>query len=471
VASSLIRLACVLADDLPIQIERQRQPVELPLLITNPTDAGLVFACSPETRANGVHPGMSVYQARQRVPHALVVPPDEPTFHAAHVAVELALRDYCPALETLGLGAFLMDIRAISALHGGDEELALALVAAAQNASGLTVRAGVGSGRFVAEQAARHAHPRGGLVVAPDTEAQFLARLPISVLPNLPGHIIHRLDILDLHTLGDLAALSKAAVMRQFGGEIGPHFELARGKDPRPLRPDVPPLRLESSLQFDEPTRNREGALLAVQDLAGQLAEQLNDRGYHAESITLRIELTGDTVLEDGQAVKPPTADKSHLSRLAVQLFKQLRPRKSISRLALSVYPLRSWHLSAHQGELVRAGISDKRVSIERTLLLLIHRFTDRLIRVGALLGPPIPLRIRVKLNAAGQPALLIYGSLARPVQDIHERWREEQQLWDKDCVARRDCYRVILADGTYRKIYLDLVSERWYLDRRWPLL
>src|SRR5713226_7684725 len=109
--TSHAKVACVLADYLPIQVEQQRRGADLPLLIPHPLDGSVIFACSPEATDAGVQPGLSLYQARQMLPQALVVQPDEMAYHAVHGALQAALQAFSPLIETVGLGEFLVDVR------------------------------------------------------------------------------------------------------------------------------------------------------------------------------------------------------------------------------------------------------------------------------------------------------------------------------------------------------------------------
>ena len=244
------KVVCVWLPDLPIQLEQQRRHITLPILMPHPLDRSTIWAASPEVVEAGVQIGMSLYQAQQMAPTALVIEPDELAYHGCHGAVLAVLQGYSPLIETAGLGEFLLDARGLERLHGSDDELAGALAAAAQTAAGLVVRVGLAGGKFVAQQAARQAPANGAVVVPPGAEAGFLAPMPVGVLPYLPGETRRRLALLDLHTLGDLAGLRKPAVLRQFGAELSGLYELARGNDPRPLNPDVPPLRIVRSLRL-----------------------------------------------------------------------------------------------------------------------------------------------------------------------------------------------------------------------------
>lgn len=498
-----LKVACVLLPDLPVQIEQQRRNITLPIIVPHPVIGGVVLACSPEAAAAGVQAGMSLYQAQQMVPHAVVVEPDEMAYHASHDAVHAALQAYSPLIETVGLGEFLVDVRGVSTdgatdkrrtderpPNGAtdraagkriaeqspvpcpastDDSLAAELLAAAQAATGLSAQVGLAAGKFVAGQAARQAPPGSALVVPLGGEGRFVAPLPVTVLPNLPGEMRRRLYLFDLYTLGDLVALRKAAVLRQFGAEISGLFELARGNDPRPLMPDVPPLRVVRSLRLASPVTDRQVLLNALNRLCWQMAQTLTRKGYHAEALKLAVHTATGARLEAGQAVKPPTADEARLARLAAMLLGRVALEAPVEVVALSAYPLRSWHIGLHQAALVAAGVSEKQTRFEAALQLLCHRFGQAALRVAALLGPPVPVPVRVTLDAEGQPVRYELGGVAQSLLRVEDNWREERSWWDRP--LRRDYFRVALPDGSLRKLFQNLIDGDWYLDRSWPLL
>jgi hypothetical protein len=225
------------------------------------------------------------------------------------------------------------------------------------------------------------------------------------------------------------------------------------------------------SLRLAGPVRERQPLLNAVQRLCWQLSKVLTHKGYHAEALKLTLYTAAGGPVELGQAAKPPTSDEARLGRLAAQLLGRLPVTAPVVAVAVSVYPLRAWHLGAHQIDLLRAGVPEKQLRFESALQLLVHRFGQAIVRVAALLGPPVPLPVAVTLDDCGAPASLAFGGLVRRVVAIHERWREERHWWDEGRALRRDYYRVTLADDSYRNIFQDLVTHAWYLDRAWPIL
>ena len=347
------RLSCILIPDLPIQVERLNHPqrANLPLLITHPVESDRIWAMSEEAALAGVKIGMALHQARQIVPAALVVEPDETGYHFRHEAASAALQAYTPAIETVALGEFLVDVRG---LNREDSTVTQELSAAAHLASGLVVQAGLAAGQFTAQQAARQAAPGSSVVVPRGQEAAFLAPLPLAALPGLPGEAQRRLDLLDIHTLGHLTALKKAALQRQFGSEtFGPQvawlYDLAQGQDLRPLNPDVPPLRLIRTMTLTEPVADRQLLANAAGRLSWRISQTLTRNGYQAEALKLAALAVNGKDLSAGQSVRPPTADEGRLARISAQLLGSLNFPAPVVGLTLSAYPLRHWSAGAQQ--------------------------------------------------------------------------------------------------------------------------
>jgi nucleotidyltransferase/DNA polymerase involved in DNA repair len=431
-------------------------------VITHPLDEGRVFAASEEALAAGIQPGLPAYQARQLLPEVLILPADEHDYHTRHSAVESILRNYSSRIETVDLGEWWLELD----VPGDEHALVREVHTAAHRACGLAVRVGLANGKFTAQQAARVDAP--WFVIPPGADAQFLAPLPITVLPHFPGEFIRRLELLDLHTLGDLAGLSRAAMLGQFGPAMGVWHDLARGRDARPLRPDVPPLRIVRGKLLSEPTANREVVWHVIRRLCQRMSRELEKHGYQAEALKLSLQGESGEWLTGGQAVKPPGADFELLTQIALVSLGRLEFHEPIARLELSVYPLRPWHLGVEQAALTDAAVVEKHSRLHTVLATLIRRFGDGVLRIAALVGSPIPLKVKMTLNPFGRPKHFELGGQRYVVLGIDEHWREEGRWWAKP--VRRDYFRVVLPNGTFRHVFQDLGSKAWFLDRAWLL-
>jgi nucleotidyltransferase/DNA polymerase involved in DNA repair len=466
-----MKIACLLSPHLPVQVERRHNPslAETPLVVGGrPWDAGAVLDCCPQAAAAGVGPGMRLSQAEALCPAARFVPAREEACRAAHDALAAAAGRFTPTVETAGLGRLYADVSGLERRFGPDAHLARQMAREAARASGLDVRVGMASGKFVARQAARAARPGHFCVVPPGEERAFLSPLPLSALPADP-EMQRRLHLLGVRTLGTLAALPRLAVARQFGPPAGPLHDLARGVDPRPVHADAPPLQLARTRAFDDPLTDRAPLLAHADRMAAELAQTLSHRGYQAEGLRLRLEEESGRAHAAGAPVRPPSADAGRLSRLAGRLLGGLAPAGPVAALSLTVYPLRPCYLGATQLALF-AGAPDAspgggRERLREALRRLRERFGEMVIVVASLLGPPPPRPIHVTTGPDGLPRALVWREALRRVETVYEVWRERRCWWSRP--VERDYFRLETADGQVRVVFRDVRADRWLLERR----
>jgi DNA polymerase-4 len=462
-----MRVACILSLHLPVQVERQHDPslAESPLIVGGrPWDAGAVLDCCQRTEAAGVSPGMRLSQGEKLCPAARFVPAHEEMYRVAHDALATAASHFTPTVETAGLGFLYTEASGLERSFGPELQLARRMAQEARQISGLDVRVGVGSGKFVAEQAARAAQPGSGCVVPPGEEQAFLSPLPLSVLPADP-EMQRRLQLLGVRTLGALAALPRLAVVRQFGPHAGPLHDLARGMDHRPVRPDAPPLALECTCTFDDLLGDRAPLLARADQVANELAEALTRRGYQAEGLRLRLEDESGKEHAAGMPVKPPSAEAVKLSRLAGRLLGRLTPAGPVAALCLTVYPLRPFHLGATQLALFAGAPDGRRERLREALRRLRERFGEMIIVVASLIAPPPPRPIQITTNPAGLPRALVWRDRIREVEAVYEIWRERRRWWGQP--VERDYFCLETDDGQMRVVFCNVRTGRWLLERR----
>jgi len=470
-----MRVACLLAPHLPVQVHRepgravgrQHNPslAEPPLVVGGrPWDDGAVLDCCPQAAAAGVEPGMRLSRAEALCPGARFVPACEELYRAAHDALVTAAGRFTPTVETAGLGLLYAEVSGLKERFGADIELARQLAREAGRASGLDVRVGIASVKFVARQAARAARPGDGCAVPPGQERAFLSPLPLSTLP-VDAEMQRRLHLLGVRSLGALAALPRPAVVRQFGAQAGPLHDLARGVDPRPVRAAAPPLALERTRTFDDPLAGRAPLLAHASRAATELAQALSRRGYQAEGLRLRLEEEDGETHAIGKPVKPPSADPEKLARLARRLLGELSPAGPVVALSLAVYPMRPFHLGATQLALFASPADLRRSRLQETLRRLRERFGEMIVVVASLIRPPPPCPIQVTTGPHGSPRALVWRDRIREVELIYETWRERRYWWNRP--VERDYFRLETQDGQVRVVFHDVRADRWLLERR----
>ncbi len=466
-----MRVACLLILHLPVQVERRRDPARIgaPLVVGGRRwDAGAVLDCCAQAAAAGVEPGMRLSQAEALCPEARFVPADREAYDAVHRMLVDSAKRFTPSVETVDLGLVLVEISSLKRRFDDDAELAHHLTYEMINVSGLDVRVGLGSGRFVAEQAAHAAQPGEVYSVSSEKERSFLSPLDISTLP-LDPEMERRLRLLGVRTLGALAMLPRLAVIRQFGSQAGPLHDMACGIDALPVHADAPPLQLSGAHAFINPVRDRASLLTHVERLTGDFAEELNRRGYQAEGIRLEVEEGCGERHTIGRSVKPPSSSADQLSRLSARMVERLDISGPVADLSMTIYPLRPLHLGTTQLALLSSapseGVSTFDRTLRETLRQLWERFGKLSVVVASLVVPPQPCPIQVTTARDGLPRAIVWRDRLREVRRVHELWRERRQWWEQP--IERDYFRLELDDGQMRVVFHEVQANQWLLERR----
>ena len=212
---------------------------------------------------------------------------------AVNVLVALA-QECSPRYERHRDDLVVVDVSGLERLLGTLRTIGEELRRAA-SARGARVHVAVAATRMAAFVLAQ-ARP-GLTVVEPGHEAAALAPVPIGILEKvaLPGiqasSAVSAFTRWGLRTLGELAALPPAGLSARLGPEGLFWRAMARGEDIRPLTPDVPEERFESSLDLDWPIEGLEPLSFVLTRLLEPLSIRLErrDRGAAVLRVTLRL--------------------------------------------------------------------------------------------------------------------------------------------------------------------------------------
>jgi nucleotidyltransferase/DNA polymerase involved in DNA repair len=269
---------------------------------------------------------MALRQAEHLCPQAVFVLPDEEAVARIRELLATALYDLAPVVEVRDEGVAWLDLDGVVRAGESIREMRRRLL----KAIGRKPRLGLAPGPFSARLAAAHARP-GRLLQVADARA-FLAPLPSRVLP-LDFEQLERLDLLGLRTLGAVAALGPRELESQLGREGRHAVLLARGLEPDPLTPWLPPMFTSAHRQFGEPVEDREALLFVARALCGDLADELGLRGAGAKQIRtlLKFETHDEEARES--VVRHPLSSATELFGLVGSWLKEWRPRAPVAEL------------------------------------------------------------------------------------------------------------------------------------------
>jgi DNA polymerase-4 len=462
-----MRFVCVLIEHFPTCVEVFFSPdlAGKPLVVLRTWDDRVIDAASAAS-ALGISTGDSRQRVEQLCPLAIILTAREELYQSQHDRLRSALFNFASAVENVDLGELLIEVSALARAFPTEADLARHVLQHVEDATRLPPAVGIASNKFTAQQAARQAIEQASRIsIVPDgQERRFLEPLPLGVLPDLPAEMSRRLYLFGITTLGGLAQLPHAAATLQFGSEAAFYHDLARGIDPRPLLPHAPPPAISRTLNPLEPTHDRALLLTAVERLTTRLARRLAETGYHALALSLTIFTADGQAHTAGASVKPPSAETEQLLRLAGRLLGKLTCGTDVTGVTVTAYPLREWHHSARQLTLLATPRQVSLVRLQTVIKVLKQRFGEAVIKLASLIGPPVPLAIKVTTQPNGWPLTLSWGGWSRPVKTVWNEWREQSHWWDQP--VARSYYQIEVGDGALYTVFCD-DRGGWFMDRR----
>jgi DNA polymerase-4 len=197
---------------------------------------GVVLAASYEAKARGVRTAMGGWQARRLCPQAAVVTPRFAAYSQASKEVFEIFEDTAPEVEGLSIDEAFLNVRGLAHISGSPAEIAARLRRRVRREVGLPITVGIARTKFLAKVASGVAKPDGLLLVPPESELAFLHPLPVERLWGVGRVTSAKLRDRGIVTVGDVAAISEAALVAMLGRGSGRHLHaLAHNYDPRPV--------------------------------------------------------------------------------------------------------------------------------------------------------------------------------------------------------------------------------------------
>ena len=306
-------IACIVIPGFELRAalrERPRLQVEPAALAPEPGSEALLGPVTASAEAAGVRPGMRLGEALAMCPSLQLVDQDPAAAEEAWEQVVRRLEDSGFAIETATLGCAYFETRGVERLYGGLEPaLRRALKAVGP---GWDVRVGAARRRFAALAAANVARPGQVLVVSDDHAREFLAPLPLTLLPLEAGRR-EELRELGITKLGQLAGLPGGAVAERLGPDGRRAWSLARGGSSRRVRGRKPAAELLETLEFPEAVGNE----LTLRRSLGVLLDRLlarPERGGRAlRKLALSARLVGGGSWRRTVTLRDATAETTRL--------------------------------------------------------------------------------------------------------------------------------------------------------------
>ena len=276
-------------------------------LAPEPGREQFVGEVSAGAEAFGIHPGMRMGEALARSPRLALVPPDPVGVAEAWEEIVARLESVGAEVEAPRAGMACFEAGGLQRLHGGSQD---GVVAAVRRALVRPARIGAGPSRFCALAGASRARSRRAQTIrgAQDLEGEAVALLRHCDATAALPEALERLGIL---TLGELAAMPRAALADRFGAAGLRAHDLARGRD-TPLRPREPGEGLQETLELPESTSGIQLGR-ALELLIERLLARSERRGRTLRVVVLSARLVEGGTWRERMVFREPLANSARM--------------------------------------------------------------------------------------------------------------------------------------------------------------
>jgi DNA polymerase-4 len=306
----------------------------------SPEGRGVVAAASYEARSFGVRSAMPMARALRLCPELVIVRPDFARYRAASQKVMAILRECTPLVEPLSLDEAYLDVTENAWGEPLASNVARRLKARIREETGLTSSAGVAPNKFLAKIASGWRKPDGLTVIAPERVEPFLQKLPVEALWGVGPVTAKKLRALGIERLVDVRAIDDAALRQAVGSLADWLKRLARGDDPREVKPDRPWKSISTETTYPEDLESVAEMRAEVARLAAKVAASLEKKRLLARTVTLKLRYGDFTTVTRSHSAAPSRDAAGFAARATALLERTDAARRPVRLLGVGSHGL-----------------------------------------------------------------------------------------------------------------------------------
>ncbi|MCH8206962.1 MAG: DNA polymerase IV [Chloroflexi bacterium] len=304
----------------------------------SPEGRGVVASASYEARRFGVRSAMPMRTALQRCPTAIRVPPRFDRYGEVSRQVMVIFKEITPLVEPLSLDEAYLDVTESVTPERSPARIASELKRRVRADLALTISVGVGATKSVAKIASDMDKPDGLTVVAPGSEREFLAPLPVERLGGIGPKTAERLHRAGIRTIGQLAARPEEWFVTHFG-RMGPGVRrLSLGQDDRPVVVERERKSVSAETTLARDTDDPELLFELVNRLSQSVGSHLTRNDIQGRTVKLKLRLADFTTFTRQTTLADPVRSADEVAAAAAELIRaEIQPGRLFRLVGVGV--------------------------------------------------------------------------------------------------------------------------------------
>ncbi len=298
----------------------------------DPNSRGVVAACSYEARKYGLHSAMPIKTAFKLCPHGIYLHGSHKEYTRFSKNVKKILENYSPMIEQTSIDEFFMDFTGCEYIYGSLFMFASKLQREIWDKLSLPCSIGIGRNKNVAKIGSDCMKPKGITYIIPGYEKEFLAPMPISVIPGV-GKVTERtLNSKGFYIISDIQNTPEDYFSLLFGKYGTSLWNRANGEgsDLLTLEHKRKSISKETTFEIDVVDKNELEMVLF--NLVSKVAQSIRNKNWQTSTVGIKLRYSDfGTIIRDKTITA--TDDDKIIYENVVKLFRNNYNRRVGIRL------------------------------------------------------------------------------------------------------------------------------------------
>ncbi|MEK9136579.1 MAG: DNA polymerase IV, partial [Bacteroidota bacterium] len=335
-----------------------------------------------EARAYGVKTAMPLHTAEKLLPpDAVFMPGSHKLYGEYSEKVMDILYDFTPDIEQVSIDEAYVDVTGCLHFWSHDPpRMAQAMKNRIWGECGLSVSIGIASNKVCAKIAASLKKPNGLVHVLHGQEKEFLAPLPIEMVPGIGVKTTPKLHAQGIFTVADV--LNPKSLIANLQSWLSRYLTaVANGRDEQVMQYDKVEKSISRDTTFWHDTNDAYFITSTLYYLTEKCCKTLRERHQVASTVTTKVRFSNFTTVQKQTTLHTATVNEEDVFGAAERMLHMLLPRHCMIRLV----GVKASHLTDAGGTQLQLAVlqSEKRERLHHRLDTLQEKHGYRSIQWG----------------------------------------------------------------------------------------
>lgn len=303
---------------------------------------GIVLAKSIPAKAFGIQTGEVIWQARQKCPGLVVVPPNYELYMKASNALYSLIKEYSPKVQRFSVDEMFLDYTGMEPFFGQPLEAAHKIKDRIKKELGFTVNIGIGQNKLTAKVAGDLKKPDMVHTLYNDEIPSKMWPLPVEDLFMVGRKTKKKLYDINIKTIGDLANTDIKFLYNRFKSFGNLLWRYANGIEDSPVSGsklmNIKGIGNSTTIRFD--VEDKKTACKVLLSLTESVAMRLRAARACCSVVSVEIRTSQLNSYSHQRKLMTPTCITSDIYVTAAELFEECWKGEKIRHLGVRVTEL-----------------------------------------------------------------------------------------------------------------------------------